>query len=132
MRILDDFSPLVEVVGLDEAYRRRDQGDCWVMERQSQAIRTRTCEELGLVVSVGAPESLVAKIASDPRNSTPLQDQRGSPIASRRSRSSECEDSVPGRWTGSAKGSGPSVTSSVRLPTSWPRDSVIPRDASTS
>ena len=68
MRILDDFSPLVEVVGLDEAYldvtgSRRLLGDGATIAR---AIRTRTREELGLVVSVGvAPNRFVAKIASD-------------------------------------------------------------------
>ena len=68
MNILDDFSPLVEVVGLDEAYldvtgSRRLLGDGTAIGRR---IRERTLEELGLVVSVGvAPNCFVAKIASD-------------------------------------------------------------------
>ena len=68
MSILDDFSPLVEVVGLDEAYldvtgSRRLLGDGTSI---AGTIRNRTREELGLVVSVGvAPNRFVAKIASD-------------------------------------------------------------------
>ena len=68
MNILEDFSPLVEVVGLDEAYldvtgSRRLLGDGPAIARR---IRERTLEEIGLVVSVGvAPNCFVAKIASD-------------------------------------------------------------------
>ena len=68
MSILEDFSPLVEVVGLDEAYldvtgSKRLLGDGTAI---AVSIRQRTLEELGLVVSVGvAPNCFVAKIASD-------------------------------------------------------------------
>jgi len=68
MSILEDASPLVESLSLDEAFvdvtgSRRLLGDGATIAR---GIRERTRQELGLVVSVGvAPNKFTAKIASD-------------------------------------------------------------------
>jgi DNA polymerase IV len=66
--ILDEFSPIVEVVSVDEAYL-----DASYSERLfggavelARSLKARVKEELGLVVSLGvAPNRLIAKIASD-------------------------------------------------------------------
>jgi DNA polymerase-4 len=66
--ILDDFSPLVEVVSVDEAYL-----DASGSERLSggavalgQALKERVRQETGLIVSLGvAGNRLVAKLASE-------------------------------------------------------------------
>lgn len=66
--ILDQFSPAVESLSLDEAFldvtgTRRLIGDGPAIAR---AIKDRVASELGLVASVGvAPNKFVAKIASD-------------------------------------------------------------------
>lgn len=68
MGILEDTSPLVESLSLDEAFvdvtgSRRLLGDGRTI---GQHVRERTLSELGIVVSVGvAPNKFVAKIASD-------------------------------------------------------------------
>ena len=68
MAILEEASPLVQPLSLDEAFvdvtgSHRLLGDGLTI---ATAIRRRTLEELGLVVSVGvAPNKFVAKIASD-------------------------------------------------------------------
>ncbi|MEC7352023.1 MAG: DNA polymerase IV [Planctomycetota bacterium] len=68
MSILEDASPLVEPLSLDEAFvdvtgSRRLLGDGVQIARW---IRQRTLDEVGLVVSIGvAPNKFVAKIASD-------------------------------------------------------------------
>ena len=68
MGILNDMSPLVESLSLDEAFvdvtgSRRLLGDG---RKIAQIVRERTLSEIGLVVSVGvAPNKFVAKIASD-------------------------------------------------------------------
>ncbi|HEY8491108.1 MAG TPA: DNA polymerase IV [Dehalococcoidia bacterium] len=66
--ILRDFTPLVESVGLDEAYL--DVTGCEAVsgpaESIAQAIRARVREELGITASVGvAGSKVVAKVASD-------------------------------------------------------------------
>ena len=66
--ILNEFSPIVEVVSVDEAYL-----DASASERLfggavdlAHRLKARGKDELGLVVSLGvAPNRLVAKIASD-------------------------------------------------------------------
>ncbi len=66
--VLDDFSPLVEVVSIDEAYldvsnSERLFGD---IEQLARALKRRVRDEVGLAVSLGiASNKLVAKIASD-------------------------------------------------------------------
>lgn len=66
--ILDEFSPLVEPLSLDEAFvdatgSERLLGDGPTIAR---AIKKRVADELSLVASVGvAPSKFVAKIASD-------------------------------------------------------------------
>ena len=68
--ILDDFSPLVEGLSVDEAFvdvtgMHRLMGDARSIAKQ---IKSRVHEEIGLVASVGiAPTKFVAKIASDIR-----------------------------------------------------------------
>ncbi|MBB47164.1 MAG: DNA polymerase IV [Phycisphaerae bacterium] len=68
MAILEEASPLVQPLSLDEAFvdvtgSHRLLGDGITIATE---IRRRTLEELGLVVSVGvAPNKFVAKIASD-------------------------------------------------------------------
>ncbi len=66
--ILDRFSPVVEVVSVDEAYL--DTGNSWRLYgggvELARRLKERVNEELGLVVSIGAASNrLVAKIASD-------------------------------------------------------------------
>lgn len=66
--ILHDFSPVVEVVSVDEAYL--DTGDSRRLYgggvELARKLKERVREELGLVVSLGvASNRLVAKIASD-------------------------------------------------------------------
>ena len=66
--ILDRFSPVVEVVSVDEAYL--DTGNSWRLYgggvELARHLKERVHEELGLVVSIGAASNrLVAKIASD-------------------------------------------------------------------
>lgn len=66
--VLDDFSPLVEVVSIDEAYldvsnSERLFGD---VAQLARALKQRVRDEVGLAVSLGlASNKLVAKIASD-------------------------------------------------------------------
>lgn len=66
--ILDRYSPVVEVVSVDEAYL--DTGNSWRLYgggvELARRLKERVQEELGLVVSIGAASNrLVAKIASD-------------------------------------------------------------------
>ncbi|MEZ4522198.1 MAG: DNA polymerase IV [Thermomicrobiales bacterium] len=66
--ILHDFSPVVEVVSVDEAYL--DTGDSRRLYgggvELARLLKDRVQAELGLVVSIGAASNrLVAKIASD-------------------------------------------------------------------
>ena len=66
--ILYDFSPVVEVVSVDEAYL--DTGDSRRLYgggvELARRLKQRVHDELGLVVSIGAASNrLVAKIASD-------------------------------------------------------------------
>ncbi len=68
--VLDDFSPLVEGLSVDEAFvdvtgMERLLGDATSI---AEKIRARVRQEIGLVASVGiAPTKFVAKIASDIR-----------------------------------------------------------------
>jgi DNA polymerase-4 len=66
--ILDRYSPVVEVVSVDEAYL--DSGNSWRLYgggvELARRLKARVQDELGLVVSIGAASNrLVAKIASD-------------------------------------------------------------------
>ena len=66
--ILDRYSPVVEVVSVDEAYL--DTGNSWRLYgggvELARRLKERVRDELGLVVSLGvASNRLVAKIASD-------------------------------------------------------------------
>ena len=68
MKILSQFSPVIEPLGLDEAYL--DVSQQWQPyrspARMARAIKERVRGELGLTVSVGiATCKVVAKIASD-------------------------------------------------------------------
>lgn len=66
--ILDSFSPLVEVVSIDEAYLDASDSDRLFggAEALARALKRRVREEIGLAVSLGvASNTLVAKIASD-------------------------------------------------------------------
>jgi len=70
MKILSQFSPVIEPLGLDEAYL--DVSQYWQPYRSpagmARAIKERIRGELGLTVSVGiATCKVVAKIASDLR-----------------------------------------------------------------
>jgi len=70
MKILSQFSPVIEPLGLDEAYL--DVSQYWQPHRSparmARAIKERITGELGLTVSVGiATCKVVAKIASDLR-----------------------------------------------------------------
>lgn len=70
LQILESYSPLVEPVGLDEAYVDLT-GTEKLFGRPSQTVRLiqrRVADELGLSISVGlATNKLVAKVASDYR-----------------------------------------------------------------
>ena len=63
--ILKEFSPIMEDVGIDEAFldlSDRDRSS----EEIAKGIKNRICEELGLSCSIGiAPNKLLAKISSD-------------------------------------------------------------------
>lgn len=63
--VLREFSPVMEDVGIDEAYL--DISDINApLEETSAAIKKRIIEETGLTCSIGiAPNKLLAKIASD-------------------------------------------------------------------
>ncbi|HEX5167275.1 MAG TPA: DNA polymerase IV [Thermomicrobiales bacterium] len=66
--ILDAFSPLVEVVSIDEAYLDASDSDRLFggAEALAVALKRRVRDEIGLTVSLGvAGNKLVAKIASD-------------------------------------------------------------------
>ncbi|HMM41250.1 MAG TPA: DNA polymerase IV [Thermomicrobiales bacterium] len=66
--VLDDFSPLVEVVSIDEAYLDVSNSERLFgsVEQLAQALKNRVHDEVGLAVSLGvASNKLVAKIASD-------------------------------------------------------------------
>jgi DNA polymerase IV len=64
METLREFSELVEVVGLDEAYV--DLSDSPVPQSRAREIKRRIRETTRLVCSIGlAPNKLMAKIASD-------------------------------------------------------------------
>jgi DNA polymerase-4 len=66
--ILSEFSPIVEVVSVDEAYLDASHSERLFGGAISLAksLKARVRDELGLVVSLGvAPNRLVAKIASD-------------------------------------------------------------------
>ena len=66
--VLDDFSPLVEVVSIDEAYLDISNSERLFgsVEQLSRALKQRVRDEVGLAVSLGvASNKLVAKIASD-------------------------------------------------------------------
>lgn len=68
MNILDEFTPLVQPVSIDEAFMDVS-GSVHLfgsVEKIGEAIRRRIFEETGLTASVGiAPSKSVAKIASD-------------------------------------------------------------------
>jgi DNA polymerase IV len=66
--ILDSFSPLVEVVSIDEAYLDASDSDRLFggAEALARELKRRVRDEIGLAVSLGvASNKLVAKIASD-------------------------------------------------------------------
>jgi DNA polymerase-4 len=66
--ILDDFSPVVAGVSIDEAYLdMTGSGRLFGPPRQSaEKIRRRTQDEIGITVSIGiGPSKLVAKMASE-------------------------------------------------------------------
>ena len=66
--ILDAFSPLVEVVSIDEAYLDASDSDRLFggAEALARELKRRVRDEIGLAVSLGvAGNKLVAKIASD-------------------------------------------------------------------
>jgi len=66
--VLDDFSPLVEVVSIDEAYLDASNSERLFgsIEQLARALKQRVRDEVGLAVSLGvASNKLVAKIASD-------------------------------------------------------------------
>ncbi|HET9014233.1 MAG TPA: DNA polymerase IV [Thermomicrobiaceae bacterium] len=66
--ILEEFSPLVEMVSVDEAYLDLSGAEraLGAPPQAARAIKRRVRDELGLVVSLGvAANRLVAKIASD-------------------------------------------------------------------
>ena len=68
MRILEDFTPVIQTMSVDEAYLDMT-GTAAIIGTPMQAaakIRSRVRRELGITVSIGiAPNKLVAKIASD-------------------------------------------------------------------
>lgn len=68
MLILNDFSPLVEPISIDEAYV--DITGCWRLhgtaKQTAQAIKTKIATQIRLTCSIGvAPSKFLAKIASD-------------------------------------------------------------------
>lgn len=66
--VLDDFSPLVEVVSIDEAYLDASGSERLFgsITQLAQSLKRRVRDEVGLAVSLGiASNKLVAKIASD-------------------------------------------------------------------
>lgn len=64
MAVFQRFSPLVEVVGLDEAYI--DLSDSPAPKTRARQIKREVLERTGLTCSIGlAPNRLIAKIASD-------------------------------------------------------------------
>ncbi len=66
--VLDDFSPMVEVVSIDEAYLDVSNSERLFggIETLARSLKERVRAEVGLAVSLGvATNKLVAKIASD-------------------------------------------------------------------
>ncbi|MBA2523490.1 MAG: DNA polymerase IV [Solirubrobacterales bacterium] len=64
MAIFREFSDLVEVVGLDEAYI--DLSDCPAPKTRARQLKREVKTRTGLTCSIGlAPNRLIAKIASD-------------------------------------------------------------------
>ena len=66
--ILDEFSPVVEVVSVDEAYLDASHSERLFggAVELARSLKARVKDETGLVVSLGvAPNRLIAKIASD-------------------------------------------------------------------
>lgn len=66
--ILNEFSPIVEVVSVDEAYLDASHSERLFggAVELARSLKARVKDELGLVVSLGvAPNRLIAKIASD-------------------------------------------------------------------
>jgi DNA polymerase-4 len=70
MAILRDYTPVVQVMSVDEAYMDMTgtEGLYGPPEKAGRAVKDRVREELKLTASIGiAPSRLVAKIASDER-----------------------------------------------------------------
>ncbi len=64
MEIFREFSDLVEVVGLDEAYV--DLSECPAPKTRARQLKRQVLERTGLTCSIGlGPNRLIAKIASD-------------------------------------------------------------------
>jgi DNA polymerase-4 len=64
MEVLREFSDLVEVVGLDEAYV--DLSECPAPKTRARQLKRQVLESTGLTCSIGlGPNRLIAKIASD-------------------------------------------------------------------
>jgi DNA polymerase-4 len=86
MATLREFSDVVEVVGMDEAYV--DLSDSPVPQARAREIKARVTEETRLVCSIGlAPNKLMAKIASDldkPDGFCVLDDQSWLPLVGER------------------------------------------------
>jgi DNA polymerase-4 len=63
--VLKEFSPIMEDVGIDEAFLDLSEGDR-SSEEVAKDIKKRIGEEIGLTCSIGiAPNKLLAKISSD-------------------------------------------------------------------